>query len=71
MDNLSFVKSVRDRRRLTNAEIAGLTEYSLGSVQAWFSRSSSNRHRAVPDRAVTILKLRLGMTDKEAAAPPQ
>ena len=75
MDNLRFIKTVRDHRRLTNQEVAELTEYSLGSVQAWFARPGGKRNRPVPDRAVKILKLKLGLTEKptipQEAGPPK
>ena len=59
MNNLDYIRNLRSSRMLTNHEIAELSGYSLGSVKAWFSDKGSDRHRPVPDRAVTIIQLKL------------
>jgi len=59
LDNLEFVQEIRTRNAMTYKELSKLAEYSEEYVRAWFASEGSSKHRPVPDRAVTIIKLKL------------
>jgi len=58
-DNFEYVRKLRHARGMSIKELAKLAEYSEDSVQQWFAPAGSDRYRTVPDRAITILKLKL------------
>ncbi len=58
-ENLNFVSSVRRKHSMSYRELARLSEYSEEYVRSWFAANGSSKYRPVPDRAVTIIKLKL------------
>ncbi len=59
VDNLDFVTKVKDSHDMSYKELARLSEYSEEYVRSWFAQEGSAKYRAVPDRAVKIIKLKL------------
>jgi hypothetical protein len=57
--NLDFVKQVRSENSYTYKQLSDLTEYSEEYVRSWFAKKDSTKYRAVPDRAITIMKLKM------------
>ena len=58
-ENFEFVRGLKQAQNLSFKQLTELTGYSDESVRAWFSDHGSSKYRPVPDRAVTILKLKL------------
>lgn len=56
--NLAFMADVKRRHDMSSREMARLTEYSEDYVRAWFAPRNGPKFRPVPDRAVTIVKLK-------------
>jgi hypothetical protein len=65
-ENLSYIRRVKDGNSLTWRQLSKLTGYSDEYVRAWFAKPNSSKFRTVPDRAVTIVKLK--MTSENPAA---
>jgi len=65
-NNLDFVKQLKIENSYTYKQLSDLTEYSEEYVRAWFAKEDSTKYRPVPDRAITIAKLK--MTSAGAAA---
>jgi len=65
-DNLKYIRRVKDGSNLTWRQLSQLTGYSDEYVRAWFAKPGSSKFRTVPDRAVTIVKLK--MTSENPAA---
>lgn len=57
--NFSFVSQIKTKQQLSYKQLAQLSEYSEESVRAWFADHSSSKFRGVPDRAVTIIKMKM------------
>jgi hypothetical protein len=58
-ENLNYIRYVKDGHELTWKELSKLSGYSEEYVRAWFARPGSSKYRPVPDRAVTIVKLKI------------
>jgi hypothetical protein len=58
-ENLNYIRSVKDGHNFTWKELSKLSEYSEEYVRAWFAKPNSSKYRPVPDRAVTIVKLKI------------
>ena len=64
--NLDFLKQIKIENSYTYKQLSDLTEYSEEYVRSWFAKQDSTKFRPVPDRAITIVKLK--MTSTGAAA---
>ncbi len=64
--NFSYVANVKKRNRLRYADLADLAEYSPETVRAWFAEQGSSKHRRVPSRAVTLIRMKLKEQNSKA-----
>jgi len=60
--NLEFVRQIRNENSLTYKQLSELSGYSEEYVRAWFAKEDSTKFRPVPDRAITIMKLKMTKT---------
>jgi hypothetical protein len=63
--NFKEIRDIRERYSLSLNEVAKLCGYSMDSARGWFSNKGSARYRLVPDRAVTIARMRLTTASEE------
>lgn len=64
--NLDFVKQIREENQYTYKQLSELSGYSEEYVRSWFAKEDSTKYRPVPDRAVTIMKLKITSTGSAA-----
>lgn len=57
--NFEFVETAKRQYDLTYKDLGRLTGYSKETVRAWFAPHNSTKFRAVPDRAVRLLRFEL------------
>lgn len=63
-DNLEFMESVKAQNNYNHRQMAALTEYSEEAVRSWFAKEDSSKFRKVPNRAVSIAKMKLADSGK-------
>jgi len=63
-DNLEFMENVKRQNNFNHKQMARLTEYSEEAVRSWFAREDSSKFRRVPNRAVSIAKMKLSDSGK-------
>lgn len=59
IDNFTALKRLSEEHTLSHEELVSFTEYSSDSVRAWFCKPGTERHRPVPDRALSLLRANL------------
>ena len=64
-----FMAETREKYGLTYEKIALLTGFSPNTVKAWFCREGAASNRAVPELAVTTMKLAI-VNGKLVRKPP-
>ena len=57
--NLRELVSLKREFQLDNAELAELCEYSAHYVERWLAAADATRRCPIPDRAMTIIRLKL------------
>ena len=63
-DNLSYMENVKRQNNFNHRQMATLTEYSEETVRSWFAKEDSSKFRRVPNRAVSIAKMKLSDAGK-------
>ena len=58
-ERTAYLKKLAAHYRLTRADVARHTGYSLNYVAAWFATEGTPRHRPVPVRAIDRLILEI------------
>jgi len=51
--------------KLTRPQVAALCGVALSTVGSWLAPPEANRHREMPARHLTMLELRLALTDPD------
>lgn len=57
--NFEFMRDLKESKDMSYRELARLVEYSEDYVRGWFASKSSAKYRPVPNRAVSIARLKL------------
>lgn len=56
------LRRIRIKHGLSTREIADLCMVSYDTAQSWHVKPDSKRHRRMPNRALELLKMKLGET---------
>ena len=59
ISNAAALRKLMDRNKLTRARVAELCVVGRSTVDSWLAPKEAASHRAMPDRAIDMLELRL------------
>lgn len=61
------LRALMERHRLTQREVAGLGMVSIKTVESWLAAPESANYRAMPERALQLIRLALPASRKRKA----
>jgi len=63
MNNRDRLMEIMTDRKLDRMELAELLKVKRAEVDHWLLSGESKNHREMPDMAIELLKLKLGLTE--------
>ena len=70
MTNRERLLDILVERDMSRAEIAGLLHVDLDTVDRWVRNKESGTQQAIPDMAIELLEIKLGLKTVTPLQPP-